>query len=219
MVAAVFMHLNHEKTVDLRVAAADRGFLHRADARAAVHDDGHHRHAQVALHRRAAGGGRALRCRCGRFTCCSSRCRSSWPRSSPPGRSGSIARARARSTPSTASASLAAGVGLVVYGAAFQRKTQEPVNRAAVTAADGDVSLLLAAPASRWRARCASAQSDSPLASGDATSASSSCSASSSPCCRRFAAFFVYLNRRRAQRGATMRRTAAVGPQEGTAQC
>ena len=45
MVAAVFMHLNHEKQWIYGSLVLTVVVLHRADVRAAVHDDGHDRHA------------------------------------------------------------------------------------------------------------------------------------------------------------------------------
>ena len=79
MVAAVFMHLNHEKqwiygslilTVVFFIVLMSVPFFTITDT------FGTHLTGPAAGHEAAAGGTRGpLRCRCGSSTCCSSRCR------------------------------------------------------------------------------------------------------------------------------------------------
>ncbi len=80
MVAAVFMHLNHEKQWIYGSLILTVAFFIVLMFVPLFTIDGHDRHAPDRAGRRPArrAGGRtrgALRCRCGRFTCCSSRCR------------------------------------------------------------------------------------------------------------------------------------------------
>ena len=91
MVARVFMHLSHEKKWIYGSLLLTVVFFIVLLFVPLFTIDGRHRHADrtSAAHGRGARG--ALTCRSGPFTWCSSRCRSSWPRLSRPGRSGSTA--------------------------------------------------------------------------------------------------------------------------------
>ena len=202
MVAAVFMHLSHEKKWIYGSLHPDGRLLHRADVRSAVHDLGHDRHAVSAPRR---------------------------PSMPPPSRSAwstemslkafhllfialsvilaaffaawAVGQFRLEHEivyVAAGALGVAAGGGLVVYGTAFQRKTRGMYAHASRSCSR---AMLLAVPRAALACPVCFGQSDSPLAKAMNMGILAMLGVVVAVLAG-FASFFVHLNRRARLAGA-----------------